>query len=254
MLDYLLDPRLSQYREVSRKFTFASEANQCSSPGLPGRVFITGVREWTSNVMYYKKDEYLRMKHAIDNEVRGSIVIPILEATGTSCCAVMELVTSDEKLNFDMEMDSFCRSLQPESSPQPPLSMKASHGSSGDSCKLKNISGPSPSGEKGVLWVEETACYVNDIDMEGFVHACLQHPLREKEGIVGKAFVSNQLFFSSDVKAYDISDYPHVHDARKHGRRLVGIFRSWTWLESIAQGLDPGLVVFVAGSNGGHGM
>lgn len=109
---YLLDPRLSQYREVSRKFTFASEANQCSSPGLPGRVFISGVREWTSNVRYYKRDEYLRIKHAIDNEVRGSIAIPILEPSGTSCCAVMELVTSKEKHNFDLEMDSVCRALQ----------------------------------------------------------------------------------------------------------------------------------------------
>ncbi|KAJ4904174.1 Protein NLP8 [Raphanus sativus] len=53
--------------------------------------------------------------------------------------------------------------------------------------------------------------------MEGFVHACLDHPLREKEGIVGKAFVSNQPFFSSDVKAYDISEYPLVHHARKYG-------------------------------------
>ena len=111
---YLLDPRLSQYREVSRKLTFASKPNQCSSsPGLPGRVFISGVREWTSNVRYYKRDEYLRMKHAVDNEVRGSIAIPILEeASGTACCAVMELVTSKEKHDFDVEMESVCRALQ----------------------------------------------------------------------------------------------------------------------------------------------
>lgn len=112
---YLLDPRLSQYREVSRKFTFATEANQCSFRGLPGRVFISGVPEWTSNVMYYRTDEYLRMKHAVDNEVRGSIAIPILEASGTSCCAVMELVTFKEKPNFDLEMDSVCRALQVDS-------------------------------------------------------------------------------------------------------------------------------------------
>lgn len=113
---YLLDPRLSQYREVSRKFTFASQPNQSSFPGLPGRVFISGVREWTSNVMYYKKDEYLRVKHAMDNEVRGSIAIPILEASsGASCFAVMEIITSHEKVNFDTEMDSVCRALQVDS-------------------------------------------------------------------------------------------------------------------------------------------
>ncbi|KAG2309570.1 hypothetical protein Bca52824_029318 [Brassica carinata] len=230
---YLLDPRLSQYREVSRKFTFASEANQCSSPGLPGRVFISGVREWTSNVMYYKKDEYLRMKHAIDNEVRGSIAIPILETTGASCCAVMELVTSDEKLNFDTEMDSICRALKAvnlrtSAVPRPQYLSSNQRDALAEIqdvlralCHAHRLplalTWIPNSGEKGVLCVEETACYVNDIDMEGFVHACLQHPLREKEGIVGKAFVSNQPFFSSDVKAYDISDYPLVHHARKHG-------------------------------------
>ncbi|KAF8093942.1 hypothetical protein N665_0373s0001 [Sinapis alba] len=243
---YLLDPRLSQYREVSRKFTFASEANQCSFPGLPGRVFISGVPEWTSNVMYYKTDEYLRMKHAIDNEVRGSIAIPILEASGTTCCAVMELVTSKEKPNFDTEMDSVCRALQAvnlrtSASPHPrylssnqrdalaeiqdvlrvvshahrlPLALAwipCSYGKGG-----KNQYG-SKSGESCVLCVEETACYVNDMEMEGFVHVCLEHCLREKEGIVGKAFVSNQPFFSSDVKAYDISEYPLVQHARKYG-------------------------------------
>ncbi|KAF3580981.1 hypothetical protein DY000_02035915 [Brassica cretica] len=69
----------------------------------------------------------------------------------------------------------------------------------------------------GVFCVVETACSVNDMEMEGFVHACLDHPLREKEGIVGKAFVSNQPSFSSDVKSYDISEYPLVHHARKYG-------------------------------------
>lgn len=109
---YLLDSRLSGYREVSRNFTFSAEENQCSYPGLPGRVFISGVPEWTSNVMYYKTAEYLRMKHALDNDVRGSIAIPILEASESSCFAVLELVTCREKPNFDVEMDSVCRALQ----------------------------------------------------------------------------------------------------------------------------------------------
>lgn len=78
------------------------------------------------------------------------------------------------------------------------------------------VCGPS-SGENCVLCIEETACYVNDMEMEGFVHVCLEHCLREKEGIVGKAFTSNQPFFSSDVKSYDISEYPLVQHARKYG-------------------------------------
>ncbi|KAJ0239800.1 Protein NLP8 [Hirschfeldia incana] len=247
---YLLDPRLSQYREVSRKFTFASEANQCSCPGLPGRVFISGVSEWTSNVLYYKTEEYLRMKHAVDNEVRGSIAIPVLEASGTTCCAVMELVTSKEKPNFDMEMDSVCRALQAvnlrtSTCPRPqylssnqkaalaeiqdvlravchahrlPLALAWIPCRYGEGRKNQPVKGyGSNSGESCVICLEETACYVNDMEMEGFVHVCLEHCLREKEGIVGKAFVSNKPFFSSDVKAYDISEYPLVQHARKYG-------------------------------------
>ncbi|XP_019100602.1 PREDICTED: protein NLP8 isoform X2 [Camelina sativa] len=254
---YLLDPRLSQYREVSRKFTFAAEANQCSFLGLPGRVFVSGVPEWTSNVMYYKTDEYLRMKHAIDNEVRGSMAIPVLEASGTSCCAVMEFVTCKEKPNFDMEMDSVCRSLQGSSGdsllwlqpeavnlrttaiPRPQYRSSNQRDALAEiqdvlravshahklplalawiPCrKDQSIRVPGPnSGENCVLCIEETACYVNDMEMEGFMHACLEHCLREKEGIVGKAFKSNQPFFSSDVKAYDISEYPLVQHARKY--------------------------------------
>ncbi|XP_023639704.1 protein NLP8 isoform X1 [Capsella rubella] len=242
---YLLDPRLSQYREVSRKFTFAAEANHCSFPGLPGRVFISGVPEWTSNVMYYKKDEYLRMKHAIDNEVRGSIAIPVLEESGTSCCAVMEFVTSKEKPNFHMEMDSVCRALQAvnlrtSAIPRPQYLSTNQRDALAEiqdvlravchahklplahtwiPCRKDRsirVSGPN-SGENCVLCIEETACYVNDMEMEGFVNACLEHCLREKEGIVGKAFISDQPFFSSDVKAYDISEYPLVQHARKYG-------------------------------------
>ncbi|KAL1191182.1 Protein NLP8 [Cardamine amara subsp. amara] len=249
---YLLHPKLSQYREVSRKFTFATEANQRSFPGLPGRVFISGVPEWTSSVMYYKTDEYLRMKHAIDNEVHGSIAIPIFEASGTSCCAVMELVTSKEKPNFDTEMDSVCRALQvvnlrTSAIPRPqyfssnqrdalaeikdvlravchahklPLALvwiPCSNYKRGKEQSVKVFGPNSGSGENDVLCIEETTCYVNDIEMEGFVHACLDHYLREKEGIVGKAFKSNQPFYSSDVKAYDISEYPLVQHARKYG-------------------------------------
>lgn len=68
---------------------------------------------------------------------------------------------------------------------------------------------------KCMLCIEDTACYVNDRDMQGFVHACAQNYLEEGQGIVGKALESNQPFFFSDVKNYDISEYPLVHHARK---------------------------------------
>ncbi|CAN8280089.1 unnamed protein product [Cochlearia groenlandica] len=246
---YLLDSRLSRYREVSRKFTFSAEPNQYSSPGLPGRVFISGVPEWTSNVMYYKTVEYLRMKHALDNDVRGSIAFPVLEASGKSCCAVLELVTCREKPNFDSEMDSVCRALQVTppylsllfvcylSSNQKealaeirdvlrvvchahslPLALAwipCSY-SKGAKDELVKVYGNKPE-EKSLLCIEETACYVNDMETEGFVNACLGHDLREGQGIVGKALISNKPSFSSDVKTFDMCEYPLVQHARKFG-------------------------------------
>lgn len=73
------------------------------------------------------------------------------------------------------------------------------------------------SSERCILCVEDTACYVNDRDMEGFIHACMEHYLEEGQGIVGKALQSNHPFFFPDVKEYNISEYPLVHHARKFG-------------------------------------
>lgn len=111
---YLLDNQLYGYREASKLFTFSIESKPGSFPGLPGRVFTSRIPEWTSNVMYYNKAEYLRIKHATDHEVRGSIALPIFEDDSfeRSCCAVLELVTVKEKYNFDLEMDNVCRALE----------------------------------------------------------------------------------------------------------------------------------------------
>ncbi|GMP54865.1 hypothetical protein CsSME_00019891 [Camellia sinensis var. sinensis] len=111
---YLLDQMLAGYREVSRAFTFSAEVKQGSFPGLPGRVFISKTPEWTSNVVYYNKTEYLRVQHAVKHGVRGSIALPIFEddPLEMSCCAVLELVTTKEKPDFDLEMETVCHALQ----------------------------------------------------------------------------------------------------------------------------------------------
>lgn len=71
--------------------------------------------------------------------------------------------------------------------------------------------------EKYVLCIEDSACYVNDKDMKGFIHACSEHYLEEGQGIAGKALQSNHPFFYPDVKEYHINEYPLVHHARKFG-------------------------------------
>jgi len=109
---YLLDEMLAGFREVSRTFTFPAEVKPGLTLGLPGRVFISKVPEWTSNVIYYNKGEYLRAKQAADHEVRGSFALPIFDPDEMSCCAVLELVTVKEKPDFDSEMENVCHALE----------------------------------------------------------------------------------------------------------------------------------------------
>ncbi|KAL7128111.1 hypothetical protein ABFS83_14G294100 [Erythranthe nasuta] len=246
---YLLDQTLSGYREVSRLFTFATESKPGSFLGLPGRVFASKIPEWTSNVMYYNKAEYLRVQYAVDHEIRGSIALPIFDddSRERSCCAVLELVTMKEKPNFDLEMENVCRALQvvnltstvPQRHCPKSLSknQKAALAEITDVLRavcyahrlplaltwipcsyVKDNGGCNRSeNKKCVLCIEDSACYVNDKDIKGFVHACAEHYLEEGQGIVGKALQSNHPFFYPDVKEYHISEYPLVHHARKFG-------------------------------------
>ncbi|MED6144681.1 hypothetical protein PIB30_017781 [Stylosanthes scabra] len=253
---YLLDQILAGYREVSRKYTFSAEGKSGSFPGLPGRVFMSKTPEWTSNVGYYNKNEYLRMDHAINHEVRGSIGLPISDMhSELPCCAVLELVTTNEKHDFDKEMDIVCHALQnvdltanmpPRLLPQYlsngkraaltaiidvlrsichahrlPLALTwipccVNEDTEGKDTRIHIKESRSNPHEKNILCVEESACYITDNAMEGFVHACIEHHLEEGKGIAGRALKSNHPFFCPDVKAYNISEYPLVHHARKY--------------------------------------
>ncbi|KAK4425023.1 protein NLP9 [Sesamum alatum] len=261
---FLDDQKLSGYREVSRLFTFAAEPSPGSFPGLPGRVFTSKIPEWTSNVMYYNKAEYLRIQYAIDHEVRGSIALPVFEddSLERSCCAVLELVTTKEKPNFDLEIENVCQALQslsknkkaalaeitavlraichahrlPLAQTWIPCSYKADSG-----CETIHFRGQNTSpSEKSVLFIEETACYWSDTNMYGFVHACSEHFLKEGQGVVGKAFQSNQPCFNPDVKEYHITEYPLVHHARKFGLNAAVAIR----LRSTYTGEDDYIMEF----------
>ncbi|KAJ6865943.1 protein NLP8-like [Populus alba x Populus x berolinensis] len=253
---YLLDEKLAGFREVSRTFTFPAEVKPGLTLGLPGRVFTSKVPEWTSNVIYYNKGEYLRAKQAADHEVRGSFALPIFDPDEMSCCAVLELVTKKEKPDFDSEMENVCHALEavnlrstapPRLLPQCLSSNKKAALSEiadvlravchahrlplaltwipcnyteealDEIMKVRVREANSRSSGKCVLCIEDTACYVNDRKMQGFVHACAEHYIEEGQGIAGKALQSNHPFFLSDVKAYDINEYPLVHHARKYG-------------------------------------
>ncbi|XP_015866231.3 protein NLP9 [Ziziphus jujuba] len=254
---YLLDHMLAGYREVSRLYRFSAEGKQGSFPGLPGRVFMSKIPEWTSNVGYYSKTEYLRADHAHNHQVRGSIALPVFDSEPeVSCCAVLELVTTKEKSNFDSEMEVVCRSLQavnlrtsvpPRLLPQClsenqkdalaeivdvlrvvchahrlPLALTwipccYTEGAGKENMGLHVREGNKSSNGKSILCIEETACYVNDRAMLDFVRSCVENYLEEGQGLAGKALQSNVPFFFPDVKTYNIYEYPLVHHARKFG-------------------------------------
>ncbi|KAE8702942.1 Plant regulator RWP-RK family protein, putative isoform 2 [Hibiscus syriacus] len=195
-----------------------SEQKPGSFPGLPGRVFISRVPEWTSNVIHYK------------------------------------LVTTKEKINFDSEMDHVCRAfkvvnLRTLARPQfllqclsrnqraalaeitdvlrvmchvhsLPLALtwipcNYTVKAEDEFIKMRVRESDKAWDGKCVLCIEDTAYYINDIEKQDFVHACIEHYLEDGQGIAGKALQSNHSFFSTDVKTYDVSDYPLVHHASK---------------------------------------
>ncbi|CAO2829883.1 unnamed protein product [Amaranthus hypochondriacus] len=275
---YLLDQMLVGYREVSRSYTFSIEQKPDSFPGLPGRVFISKMPEWTSNVSYYNAAEYLRVQHAVNHEVRGSVALPVFTPEG-SCCAVLELVTVREKSNFDLEMESVCRALEAVDlrTTKPPrllfqhLSMNQKTAlaeitdvlravchahrlplaltwipctfEEEDGHQIFQIQVKDNSfnlNKKSVLCIEESACYVNDKDMQEFVHACAEHFLEEGQGVAGKALQSNLPFFFPDVKSYHISEYPLVQHARKFGLNAAVAIR----LRSTYTGVDDYILEF----------
>ncbi|XP_015616882.1 protein NLP2-like isoform X2 [Oryza sativa Japonica Group] len=248
---FLLDQKLTGYREVSRQFTFSAEEGPGLFPGLPGRVFMSGMPEWTSNVMYYHGSEYLRVDYARRHEVRGSLAMPVFNSSGGSCCAVLEVVMTREKDNFCLEMVNVSNALQSVQL-STVNAWRHSQSYSRDQklalmeifdvlqavcqahllplalawipvCSKRDVLVSVEYGanfgkrNKEVLCIEESACYVNDTRMRDFVQVCAEHPLEKGQGVAGNAYLSNNPFFSSDVKDYDMHAYPLVNHARKFG-------------------------------------
>uniref|UniRef100_A0A0D9W6P2 PB1 domain-containing protein n=2 Tax=Leersia perrieri TaxID=77586 RepID=A0A0D9W6P2_9ORYZ len=283
---FLLDQVLAGYREASRHFVFSAKEEPGLHPGLPGRVFISGVPEWTSSVRYYNRPEYLRMEHALHHDIRGSLAMPIYDPSKDSCCAVLELVTKKEKPDFSAEMDSVCNALQAstnllllyheavnlkakkDSSNQKfytdnqklafteildvlraichahmlPLALTwvpTSNGSDGGYIVGKDSAKNSQSG-KAILQIHESACYVNDTNMQCFFQACAKRHLEKGQGIAGRALKSNLPFFSPNVKEYSIEDYPLAHHARKFGLHAAVAIR----LRSTYTGNDDYILEF----------
>uniref|UniRef100_A0ACD5WTP4 Uncharacterized protein n=1 Tax=Avena sativa TaxID=4498 RepID=A0ACD5WTP4_AVESA len=236
--------RLESYRTVSIKYQFSADDSARDGLGLPGRVFVGRVPEWTPDVRYFTDQEYPRVRHAQYFDIRGSVAMPVFERRTGACLGVVELVMTTQKINYNAEIENICNALQEvdlrtsdvTSSPRAQV-----FGSSYQAivpeimhvlravcethklplaqtwiscvCQAKKASRHSDETYKCCVSTVDEACYVRDQSVRGFQQACSEHHLFRGEGVVGKALVTNEPCFSPDITTCSKVEYPLSHYA-----------------------------------------
>ncbi|XP_010416548.1 PREDICTED: protein NLP5 [Camelina sativa] len=245
--------RLAHYREISVNYQFSTEQEDSGSNsndlvGLPGRVFLGKVPEWTPDVRFFKNEEYPRVQHAQDCDVRGTLAIPVFEQGSQNCLGVIEVVMTTQMVKLSPDLESICRALQavdlrstgvpiPPSLKGPDFSYQAAlpeirnllrcacetHklplAQTWVSCLKQSKTGCRHNDENYIHCVStiDDACYVGDPTVREFHEACSEHHLLKGQGVVGEAFLTNGPCFSSDVSSYKKSEYPLSHHATMFG-------------------------------------
>ena len=112
---YLLDPKsqsLASYRNVSKTFQFPADDDSKELVGLPSRVFLRKLPEWTPDVSYFSRAEYPRKNHAKKFNIKGSFAVPVFERSSRTCLAVIEVVTTTQDVSYRPELESVCKALE----------------------------------------------------------------------------------------------------------------------------------------------
>ncbi|KAL9225715.1 hypothetical protein vseg_001606 [Gypsophila vaccaria] len=240
--------QLANYRNISLNYQFAAEQDSGMSVGLPGRVFLGKVPEWSPDVRFFRVDEYPRVSYAQQCDVRGTIALPVFEQGSKQCLGVLEVVMTTQKVNYRSELESVCKALEAvhlqSSESLPPQKamectssyqvalpeildvLKSACGSHGlplaqtwVPCIQQGKGGCRHSDENLAHCVStiDSACFIADPGMRGFHEACSEHHLFKGEGVTGKAFLTNQPCFSPDITSYSKTEYPLSHHARMFG-------------------------------------
>ncbi|MCD7466319.1 hypothetical protein HAX54_002923 [Datura stramonium] len=248
---YFLNPNsqsLLEYRYVSQNYQFAAEKDSKELVGLPGRVFLKKLPEWTPDVRFFKREEYPRVNYAHQHNVRGSIAVPVFESGSGTCLGVVEIVTTIQKTHYHPELEDVCKALEAvnlrSSGISNPAKVKDCNESYlaalaeiqyiltcvCDTHKLPLAQTWAPciqQGKGGCLQSDEnfascvstvdSACYVRDPQVMAFHFACSEHHLLKGEGVAGGAFNTNQPCFATDITAFSKAEYPLSHHARMFG-------------------------------------
>ncbi|KAI3725549.1 hypothetical protein L1987_65339 [Smallanthus sonchifolius] len=245
-------PKLSKFRNISENYCFAAAGDSKDIVGLPARVFLGKVPEWTPDVRFFKPVEYPRVVHAQQYDVRGSVAVPIFDLDRRRCLGVMEVVMTTQKSNYTPEIEDFCKALEAvdlrgsESSNSPKFKVKDSLYQAALpeileilklACETHNL----PLAQTWVPCIQQgkdgcrhsdtnlihcistmdPACYVHDPRFKDFQEACSEHHLLKGQGVGGRAFTTNQPCYISDVTSMTKTEYPLSHHARVFG--LCGV-------------------------------
>ncbi|GMI70560.1 NIN-like protein 2 [Hibiscus trionum] len=241
---------LEIFRDVSKSYNFPTEEDSKESVGLPGRVFLGKLPEWTPDVRFFGSDEYPRISVAQEYNLGGSLALPVFErATGT-CLGVVEVVMTTQKINYRPELEHVCKALEAvdlRSSPSfTPPNVEACNelyqaalpeiaevlrsvcktynlplGLTWAPCLSQGKNGCRHSDENFYHCVStvDTACFVADKDFSDFLEACSEHHLFRGQGVVGRAFTTNKQCFATDITVFSKTNYPLSHHARMFGLR-----------------------------------
>ncbi|KAF6148410.1 hypothetical protein GIB67_036625 [Kingdonia uniflora] len=262
--------QLANYRSISMNYQFAADEDSHESAGLPGRVFLGKVPEWTPDVRFFGPDEYPRINDATRYNMQGTIAVPIFEHGSRSCLGVVEVVMTTQKINYRSELENVCKALEAvdlrtsevpstphvrgcneyfQALPEIVEVLRAvceTHhlplAQTWVSCIKQGREGCRHSDENYAYFVStvDSACYITDPRILGFHEACSEHHLFRGQGIVGRAFTTNQPCFSTDITAFSKKDYPLSHYARVFGLHAAVAIR----LRSIYSGSDDYVLEF----------
>ncbi|KAL4579082.1 hypothetical protein LXL04_015217 [Taraxacum kok-saghyz] len=238
-------PQLSYYRNISEGYEFPAEGNSKEIVGLPGRVFMGKVPEWTPDVRFFKTEEYPRVGHAQEFDVKGTVAIPVFDRDSQSCLGVIEVVMTTQKSSYNPEIDGVCKALEAvdlrSSDASNSNKFKVSDGLNQaalpeileileTACKTHNL----PLAQTWVRCIQQgksgcrhsdtnlihcistvdPACYIHEPRFKDFQEACSDHHLLKGQGMVGQAFTTNQPCYFPNVTSLTKTEYPLSHHAR----------------------------------------
>ncbi|KAK1553789.1 hypothetical protein Q3G72_003638 [Acer saccharum] len=240
--------RLISYRDISVKYYFSVEEDSKDVVGLPGRVYLGKVPEWTPDVQFFRSDEYLRVDHAQQCDIRGTLAVPVFEQGSRTCLGVIEVVMTTRRIKYRSELESVSKALEAFdlriSNVRSAENIKACNKSyqaalpeiqevlrcacethrlplaqTWISCAEQGKGGCRHSDENFIHCVStvDQACYVADPEMWSFHEACSEHHLLKGQGVAGKAFLTNEACFSPDITSYIKTEYPLSHHAKMLG-------------------------------------